>query len=92
MDPEGFASSTDKIFSGTVLFPLRGIHDTIIGKMNYFGGKDYVNFILLLEMDKTLKLYTKVFHSEIACDFNAYIPLRKEKCSKNACNSPVSTL
>lgn len=90
MNPEGFASSTDKkIFSGTVLFPLGDTHDTIIGKRNYFGGKDYVNFMLLLEMDKTLKLHMKIFHSEIVCDFNADIPLRKEKCSKNACKSPA---
>lgn len=93
MDPEGFASSTDtKIFSGTVLFPLRDTCDTAIGKRNYFGGKDYVNFMLLLEMDKTLKLYMTIFCSEIACDFNAYIPLRRQKRSKNAGKSPVSTL
>lgn len=61
-------------------------------KKNYFGGKDYVNFMLLLEMDKTLKLYMRIFHSETACDFNAYIPLRKEKCSKNACKSAVSKI
>lgn len=80
------------MFSGIVLFPLRDTHDTIIVKRNYFGGEDYVNFMLLLEMDKTLKLYMSIFHSETACDFNAYIPLRKQKCSKNACKSAVSKI
>lgn len=29
----------------------------------------------------------KIFHSETAYDFNAYITVRKEKCLKNACKS-----
>lgn len=52
---------------------------TITGKRNYFGGKDHVNFKLLLEMDKALKFFLKIFHSEIACDSNAYIPLKERR-------------
>lgn len=36
---------------------------------------------------KALKSYMKIFHSEIACDFNAHITVRKEKCLKTACKS-----
>lgn len=54
------ALTQNMLFSGFFLFPLRGTLDIIIGKMNYFIGRDYIKLYAAADGQNPQVIYRNV--------------------------------